>query len=421
MGFELGQSYSRAKISAVFGGDIRSSLPESNGIVVCGCFKTASRWNPGAPEEVTLGIKPRVRAAARKLQEQSATIPIFLFRENSEWEYIGDYRCIRYEEDKELCDQKMRENPERGPIGGVLHFERAFGSTEDLDPLNQHGCVPTGVRILPMSLNEFDDCHSIKDLQQKFFLQELPSREYGRYHYLKRGLQAKRGTVVLFQCNAQVIASAVLTRTERFEKPTDGGYQGSLNFDVTSIRVFDPVGPEKLRKIWSGFRGFSQSRQKLDPQGFFEFIKQLTGEKFPQKSPPTEEAIDFVSLPERVHANLYRILRDTELARRVKFLHRYECQICGHTIELPNGGRYAESHHIQPLGQPHDGPDIIGNILCVCPNHHAELDYGVSRLSLSSLRNSDGHTIDLKYIEYHNDKVFKQAESGIIVSGGGSP
>lgn len=125
----------------------------------------------------------------------------------------------------------------------------------------------------------------------------------------------------------------------------------------------------------------------------------------PTPSPNTQEATDLAFPPDRVQAHVYRILRDTELALRVKYLYRFECQICGHTIELSNGKRYAESHHIQPLGQPHNGPDVIGNILCVCPNHHAELDYGVSEILLSTLSRSEEHPIDQKYIDYHNLKI----------------
>lgn len=108
----------------------------------------------------------------------------------------------------------------------------------------------------------------------------------------------------------------------------------------------------------------------------------------------------------KVLTTTYRILRDTELARRVKLIHDFECQICGHTIVLPDGSRYAEAHHIQPLGSPHDGPDVMGNILCLCPNHHAECDLGVNQLDLSSLRHVDGHNVDEAYIEYHNREVY---------------
>lgn len=122
--------------------------------------------------------------------------------------------------------------------------------------------------------------------------------------------------------------------------------------------------------------------------------------------PPTQEASDIADAPrERVATTTYRILRDTELARRVKAVHRSECQICGHTIQFPDGSRYGEAHHIRPIGKPHNGPDTMGNILCVCPNHHAELDYGIIAISFTGLRCVDSHTLDPVFIEYHNQRI----------------
>lgn len=121
--------------------------------------------------------------------------------------------------------------------------------------------------------------------------------------------------------------------------------------------------------------------------------------------PATIIAVDIDDPPERELCSTYRILRDTLLARQVKQQHKYQCQVCGHTIELADGTRYAEAHHIRPLGQPHNGPDIIGNILCLCPNHHAELDYGAISLSLSSLRQVLAHPVDITFVDYHNSCI----------------
>ncbi len=103
-----------------------------------------------------------------------------------------------------------------------------------------------------------------------------------------------------------------------------------------------------------------------------------------------------------------RILRDTAASARVKALHRYRCQICGATIRLPDGSLYAEGHHIQPLGSPHDGPDIETNILCVCPNHHVELDYGCRRIDISALRRVRSHRVESLFVDYHNTRVMSQ-------------
>ena len=111
-------------------------------------------------------------------------------------------------------------------------------------------------------------------------------------------------------------------------------------------------------------------------------------------------------IPERVETTICRIIRDTALSKYVKILHKFQCQICGYTIELPGGGRYAEAHHIKPLGEKYNGPDVIGNILCVCPNHHAELDNGVSTITISTLICSKGHVVDSQYVDYHNRYIY---------------
>lgn len=78
----------------------------------------------------------------------------------------------------------------------------------------------------------------------------------------------------------------------------------------------------------------------------------------------------------------------------------------------------AAAHHIQPLGIPYNGPDVIGNILCLCPNHHAELDYGVRALTVAGLSHLDGHELDPRFVEYHNRKIHGGRNEAALVSAG---
>ena len=77
----------------------------------------------------------------------------------------------------------------------------------------------------------------------------------------------------------------------------------------------------------------------------------------------------------RIETTVQRIVRDTALGRQVKEIHDFTCQVCGTRLEC-EGGSYAEAAHIRPLGKPHNGPDELSNLLCLCPNHHVLLDYG---------------------------------------------
>ena len=117
------------------------------------------------------------------------------------------------------------------------------------------------------------------------------------------------------------------------------------------------------------------------------------------------------SEPGRHRQEIYRILRDTNLARQIKLLHQNKCQLCGGRIELSNGNSYAEAHHIRPLGSPHHGPDVAENIIVLCPNHHVILDYGVGQLSAGKISMHPKHTIGAAFIAYHNDVIHGRANS----------
>ncbi len=119
-------------------------------------------------------------------------------------------------------------------------------------------------------------------------------------------------------------------------------------------------------------------------------------------SPVPPDFTEPYAVASRSFVTTYRIIRDTRITRELKALCHNRCQICQQTIPMPNGRTYSEAHHIQPLGSPHNGPDVQPNILILCPNHHAMCDYGSIRLVLSDLHRHPSHVLDEKYIDYHN-------------------
>lgn len=109
-----------------------------------------------------------------------------------------------------------------------------------------------------------------------------------------------------------------------------------------------------------------------------------------------------------VPTTIYRILRDTIIARKIKILYNHKCQICGNSIQLSDQSFYSEAHHIIPLGRPHFGPDQLDNIIVLCPNHHVLCDYGVIPLIRSNLMMKDGHVISDDSLNYHNAQIFEK-------------
>jgi hypothetical protein len=194
--------------------------------------------------------------------------------------------------------------------------------------------------------------------------------------------------------------------SEEMPKLTGGAFEYRIKVEWVRVPIDKPITLKYLRQLF-GSKGFTpRGTIKKIIKYRIEIEEMLAG--LISSYTPTTLALDLEGpLPSRIETTIYRILRDTAMALKVKHLHNYKCQICGHTILLPGGGSYAEAHHIMPLGKKHNGPDVIGNILCVCPNHHAELDYGVSKITISALTCSKGHVVDSQYINYHNLFIYK--------------
>jgi putative restriction endonuclease len=116
----------------------------------------------------------------------------------------------------------------------------------------------------------------------------------------------------------------------------------------------------------------------------------------------------------RQETTVLRIVRDTQQARRIKELYNYQCQVC--LVRLQgSAGPYAEAAHIRPLGAPHDGPDSMDNLLCLCPNHHVLFDYGgIAIADDLALLGAEGrlfvkadHRINIDHVRYHRTHYYR--------------
>lgn len=127
-------------------------------------------------------------------------------------------------------------------------------------------------------------------------------------------------------------------------------------------------------------------------------------------APQVNEELPQYLRASRVEIKQSIIVRDLNIAKKVKELYGFQCQVCGTAISTI-AGLYAEAAHIKPLGEPHNGPDTLDNLLCLCPNHHTMFDFGGftidSDFSLLGIPGKlyvrNGHDINIEFFKYQRD------------------
>ena len=140
---------------------------------------------------------------------------------------------------------------------------------------------------------------------------------------------------------------------------------------------------------------------------------------------PEEKGLEWLEQEEsdaavgRYHAKRKEQIRDRKKVAALRKRYSDMCQFCGTKLQIEENRFYSEAAHIRGLGKPHNGPDKVGNMLVLCPNHHIQFDRGVlrllkvgSRYRIQSKIAGDqlhgkviqlSHTLDETCVKYHYD------------------
>ncbi len=123
---------------------------------------------------------------------------------------------------------------------------------------------------------------------------------------------------------------------------------------------------------------------------------------------------------ERVKTQVNRLNRNISLSEKVKEIYNYRCQICNVFLKSPQGGIVIGAH-IKGLGKPHNGPDVIENMMSLCPNHHSQFDmfsFYIDPITLKiiGLENYEGkkiniskkHKIEKDFLAHHQSEYYKK-------------
>ena len=124
----------------------------------------------------------------------------------------------------------------------------------------------------------------------------------------------------------------------------------------------------------------------------------------------------------RTSQTIQKINRSIKNREKIKSIYDYRCQVCEIKLNTPKKfpNSIAIGAHIKGLGRPHNGPDELENMLCLCPNHHEQFDKfsyyidpmnlevkGLSGLENKKILTDKSHKIDPDFLQYHYDLYLK--------------
>lgn len=164
------------------------------------------------------------------------------------------------------------------------------------------------------------------------------------------------------------------------QSPDSPGNAGLITSWIQGLPVRVVRGPHRISKYgppagyqYAGLFVVTSHWMDRGRDGFL--IARFRLERLPEQEPlitrdPPDEDPAFAT------STVTRRIRDTAVSRQLKALYGQKCQACHNAIPGFKGRFYSEGAHVRPLGRPHLGGDRRDNLLCLCPNHHTQLDLG---------------------------------------------
>lgn len=118
------------------------------------------------------------------------------------------------------------------------------------------------IRILPNDKSTFPTEEEFKE-----FVEGAMCERGGYYYFTNSMMNCPANTLVLFQYAGKIRATGLLIDSERKAVINEQGekYSGYYQFDVDTLHYLcSPIEKEDVQKIIPSFKGFNQSKQKID-------------------------------------------------------------------------------------------------------------------------------------------------------------
>lgn len=390
MPFVVGEAYTRDQIYAEFKGEKQSFLPQHDGRIVCGCFRTD--FNPDAPRVVLVSSSEddgNVLKKAKLLVAQGGTIPVFLKSAHNEWTYRGIFRLAGHSENlRELID--LGKTAGLDNVRMALYFELAYYTGDAyLLTWNPEHWDWTDREEMARQTAEGSrvearwSCGNTKRIKPG-----------DRLFLLRQGVDP-RGIVGAGWATSSPYEDLHwdAARRERGES----ALRVNLSFErVLNVDFDDPLPIAALRNGLLPTVYWSTPASGIQIKVGIETLERLWADHIqilyagPEETGQAAAAEGGVRMALRRHRARERWLRDAKLeeAKR-KHQGRLPCEACRFDFLDTYGeiGRdFAHVHHLKPLGD-RTRPTLtkLDDLAVVCANCHAMLHRGGEHRSLTGL------------------------------------
>lgn len=247
----------------------------------------------------------------------------------------------------------------------------------DEDKISLTNTMISEILIIPMNKAiEFENM-SIEKVQQKYFMDDLKNRDNCLYFYIKKGVNCGNNSMLLFQYDNSIIASAILKEIIKYDPPRNGVSHGALSLIKDSIQIFDPINAQELNVIDNNFQKFNRIKQVINITALDSLID-LIAKKINNKTIPEE--ISFEEAEKLIEGAKKQIIvnaYERNPRARKKCIEHYgaTCQICGFDFADIYGSEFAGKihvHHVKPLSKIDEEYEInpIVDLIPICPNCH---------------------------------------------------
>lgn len=149
-----------------------------------------------------------------------------------------------------------------------------------------------------------------------------------------------------------------------------------------------------------------------DATGEFVIVRGRIPVSVEPEDEPSVELVDqfLMEGPERHEVSTSAYVRSADVRRTVLRRAAGHCELCGEVgFTTASGAVYLETHHVIPLGE--QGPDVVWNVVALCPNDHRRLHFSAERIELrKSLLDTLANTFPREIAELRS--IFCSAPGG---------